>query len=876
MLDNELNSILADLEKNEYSDIPKSQNPYHTSDFSLDNILKEYGVPNQPKPVHKRTEPPKKPAETASKPKLKSDVKNLHPYYEAIDSIDKDDLISEISAYTSSAKEKSAEKKLVEKKPVEKKPVENKPVEIKKESAPKIIPETAKQKPIPVNESVEKPAHQPANGPIDLFNNEEIASSLLAHKLGSTTSETAETEYLKPAYEEPAYKEMTRIFTPEQEEDFKMRSGYIDLEAIKAATATVNLSELSAVDSKVNTADMDTSQRALFGKIGNFFSDTAFRYDTSTVNGLQTMPRKRRSAKEINEPVKAEPDPMQGDILEADDVPIVEQEMLSQLNLTFLKTIITAIISLPLAILNIFPGILEEILPSLAPSSPSNYAIANLTLLLIIAIININIVAKGIAGLFTLKPTGSSLASLSIIGSLIYSVFVIVAPPANITMFSFVSALSVLFVLIGKYIYYRNVYKNFEILAFDAPKTSCVIGDGGYSLKDLYTPANKETSCRPVSLLTHFLTNSFDSNFADLISKFAIVISVVLGIAIIVYGALTNSAQSAVSMLSLVFAVLSPFCYDMAYSLPFNMVSNKIRKTGSAVVSYSAATEYSSTDKFVLCDTDLFKPENIAVHSMKINGNEKINDVIINCASLINASCSPVSGAFLNILDNKQEMLMPVTDFDWAPGKGYSGNINSTRYFVGTSQYLADCGIKLPTIDLEEKYKRIGRQVVMFADSRKLLAVFSISYSRDEVIYKNLHKISLNDMNILVLTRDCNITSELLTQLYEMDENVFHIASKEEFQRNYRNDRPMEKYPAKIYSITGAGGITSALSNCKRLLNTVKLSVIFRTIALASAVVLLAYSVISGNIDTLLTAKNIILFHILWLIPSIFVSLFAG
>ena len=419
--------------------------------------------------------------------------------------------------------------------------------------------------------------------------------------------------------------------------------------------------------------------------------------------------------------------------------------------------------------------------------------------------------------------------------------------------------------------------KNFEILAFDTPKTACVNVAGGYSLKELYSDKERVSACRNVDLITRFLSNSFDYNFADQASQISILATLGISLVAILVAILFEDVPSVLAFISGACCLVTPFCYDLSYSMPFFSVSSKIRKNGSAVVSYTRASEFSKTTTMVLTDSDLFKPENIAVHSMKINGNDRINDVIINCASLLHESGSPVAGAFMNILDNKAEMLLPVYNFDWTPERGVSGYINNVKYFIGTSQYLADCGIKLPSVDLEEKYKRAGRQVVMFADSTKLLAVFSISYCRDEQIFRNLRRINIGNLNLLVLTRDCNITSELMSQLYEMPIGNFTIASKSEFERLYHKDDNKPKHPAGIYSITGASGITYALANCRRLMGTVRASIVMRTLALVCGLLLLLMvSFTSGDINTFISPARMALFHILWMTPSLFIALFAG
>lgn len=862
MLDNELNSILDEIANGSSKGVAEDQGRFKTSDFSLDSILKEYGIIDEPKntPAPKKEEVVPAPKAEPIKIATEKPVKEETPVIKKQEPVITAPIKEKEPVKVAPIAEKPAKTEVKKEKP----PVIEKPVELKTEK-PAVDKVTTEEK-------KEVTTSKKENKSVDIFDNQDIVSMLAANKLGKTNDKG-----------ESEKKEMTQLFSAEQEEDFKMRSGYIDIEAIRAATAAIKFDKTAEKFDSEPDVRMSTDQKALFGKIGSFFADTTFKYDTSTVNDLAFNEKKKKSRATkkqdtqdaAEEPVKEE-FIAEGDIMEAADIPNVEQEMLSQINIAFLKAVLTGILAIPLAIMNLFPALVENILPSLSMINPFNYATANLSILLIIAIININIVFKGLVGLFTVKPTGSTLASLSVITSIIHCVFVMLEPDSISNMYGIVAALAVIFVLIGKHIYYRNVYKNFEILAFNAPKTACVNSDGGHSLKELYNEAHKAVSCRPVSLLTHFLTNSFDYNFADRLANYSVFAAIVIALAVCGYSIITNKAIDIFTVISAAFAILCPFCFDMSYSMPINTSSNKIRKTGSAVVSYTTAKEFADTTELIMCDSDLFRPENIAVHSMKINGNEKINDVIINCASLIKASNSPVSGAFLNILDNKSSMLMPVTDFDWTPNKGYSGNINGTKYFIGSSQYLADCGIKLPTIDLEEKYKRIGRQVVMFADSRKLLAVFSISYNKDEVIYNNLHKVSLDSTKILVLTKDCNITSELLTNIYEMNENTFAIASKEEFERIYHNEKPMEKAPAGIYSITGSGGVTTALANCKRLMSTVKVSVVFRTVALAACVALLIFACVTNNTETLLTAKNIILFHLLWIVPSLFVSVFAG
>ena len=851
MADKDLfDSILGDIWSTPTKSTSASKSDkYKTSDFQLDDILKEFGV----------------------EPQRQKEDSSKHNSYA-------DDFLSGSKSndiWSSMLKDLSHQ--------------EQEPAAAPVVTGDIVKPDTANIPSVTTPPDTEKPVHkvieravEPVVDPVAQAKKEE-ARNYVAELFSDNSPQVLSGEQdVKEKAEEPVVapiRPIKKILSEREEENYKMRSGYIDLNAIREATAA--RTESAPEDNTQKYTTMSTQQRALFGKIGDFFSDATFQFDTSSVNNISAelingKPRKQKNNVQENEEELKINDQFE-DIYDKKDIPAVEQELMFQVNIAGIKSIITAILALPLALLNFFPGLINSILPAIGSAYPINHAIANLFILGIIAILNFNIIGKGIASLCRLRPTGSSLASLSVVAALLHCVYVLITSDLNNEMYCAVAALAVLFVLLGKYLYYKNVLKNFEILAFDTQKTACVNIAGGYSLKELYSDKERINTCRSVDLITRFLSNSFDYNFADKTSQISILSSLGILVLAVLVGVLFQDAPSVFTLISGACCIVTPFCYDLAYSMPFYSVSSKIRKNGSAVVSYTRASEYAKTSTMVMCDSDLFKPENIIVHSMKINGNDRINDVIINCASLLHESGSPVAGAFMSILDNKEEMLLPVYNFDWIPEKGVSGYINNVKYFIGTSQYLADCGIKLPSVDLEEKYKRAGRQVVMFADSSKLLAVFSISYCRDEQIFRNLRRINIGNLNLLVLTRDCNITSELMSQLYEMPAANFTIASKSEFERLYHKDDAKPKHPAGVYSITGASGITYALANCRRLMGTVRASVVMRTLALAcGALLLLLIGFTSGDIHSVITPARMALFHLLWMIPSLFISLFAG
>ena len=841
-----LDSILNDLWDGSSATSKEPSGQFNTDDFQLDDILKEFGI---------TPEPPR--AAQPAHSSFGDDILAPRSHHKA--------------AHAEPKPKAEPEKAVLPASPAPTAPAESKPAPVIAQEPPK--PTTPKK---PAGTTEREQHREPL---IHTDEGKEFVKNLFA---GAASATPEKIEQAEEAEVHNPVRPIKRILDEREEENYKMRSGYIDLNAIRAATAARDPHPADANQAQLHKyVGMNTEQRNLMGKIGDFFrSDATFQFDTSSVNDLEKSAAKTK--RQSSAPNKVNDDDFKiaenvPDIYEKDDIPRVDRELLYQVNIAGIKTVVSAILTLPLLLLNLFPSLIQAIFPSLSLQNPINHAIANLFFLGIVALLNYNIIGKGVAGFFRLRPTGSTPAAIAMLACIAQTVSVLITGVAPQNLYCTIASASVVGVLFGKYLYYKNVYKNFEILAFDTPKTACINVAGGYSLKELYNDKEKISACRDVDLITRFLSNSFDYNFADRTSRVSILAAILLAAVGVLAGFLLHRSESVVTLIAVAACAITPLCYDFAYACPMLTISNKIRKNGSAVVSYTRASEFAKTSTMVLADSDLFKPEQIIVHSMKINGNDRINDVIINCASLLHESGSPVAGAFMNILDNKAEMLLPVYNFDWIPEKGFSGYINNVKYFVGNSRYLADCGIKLPTIDLEEKYKRSGRQVIMFADSSKLLAVFSISYCRDELIFRNLHKINLGDLNLLILTRDSNITPELMSEIYEMPASNFTIASKSEFERLYFKGSTKPKHPAGIYSITGASGITSALARCRRMIGMLRASVAIRTLAIScGALLFLLFSILSPNIAATFQPGQMALFHLLWFIPTLFVSLFAG
>lgn len=563
------------------------------------------------------------------------------------------------------------------------------------------------------------------------------------------------------------------------------------------------------------------------------------------------------------------------DYNEARDVDSIKRDLISQKRGLFFKSFFSALISLLLLYIG-SAGAFGLYQPAVINPAKNmfTFGFANSALTFLLIIVCFNTITDGISSFFRLKFSNDTLCTVAVIVTLIHSIMTAFTGKGSPMLYNGAAALAMFFSMLGKYFFVSNVGANFKVITKDNEKLACETANKLYSLKNLYKEEGDICVTRPVKIVGGFLENSFSNDPTERISSKVGIISLVIIILTAVLSGVMKGRGYIMPSLAAVSAVSASFMAELAFALPFFLISKKVRKLGGTLIGYNAAECFKDAETLMLKDTDLFPKDKANIYSMKIIDKSRIDEVMLNAASLVSFTGGPLSDAFLRLLDKREGMLKELKEFCYYEGKGISGIIDGKRYLAGSADFLSSNGIDMPKEDYEVKYGRGGKSVLMFGGEGKVLAVFIVGYGISDEFAKVIKRLDSSDFTLGVITRDHNITESLIEAKYDLTKTPVIIPSRNETEVLEESMRPAEKLNAHIVSSGGAAGICAALEACGRAKSAVNACAWLRTAGMITGgLLILLLSISSGQP---VEAVKIVLFQLLWMIPFVFTLIFKA
>ena len=524
---------------------------------------------------------------------------------------------------------------------------------------------------------------------------------------------------------------------------------------------------------------------------------------------------------------QSQPEPEEIDDYEG---PGDREEILADLKRTYfnvsLKSILLLILSLLSAALLVFRFLLPQDSSFVYSyvNSPRVFVVVNLALTLITVFLCFGALWDGLIKLFTAKCTPDTylaLQAITVIGlDLLYIIRPAVFEGFSFAVFDFIFIFVMFCNLRGKRMILNNIKKNFVIAAADGEKNVLRRPRDDELTNDLIIETGRgddivyNTKC---SVVTGIIENSYMDFKADkptyTVSFAAVIITLVLAAGLYF---LRSSFTLVLLFLTAAFAISSSFFGVLHFAIPICKAGKKARKQGAVIVGSSKVDEFEDEQLLIVDESDIF---HVALNGIKVMGNYKIDEAIINISAIFNRVGGPLKKIFMDMLENDQGLLPRVDDLYYHDSLGYSCLINSKIFLVGNSGLMKHFGIETEQASvLDNVFEDQAKSVLFAAYNGKLVAVFILSYSIDDWQQNALAICQKEDISIALAEHDFNIDSSMLKKLVgEGYEQFISILSYKTSTGCFKRLAYTERQPAVLVSTTGLKGIVSVLSIYKRL-----------------------------------------------------------
>ncbi len=297
----------------------------------------------------------------------------------------------------------------------------------------------------------------------------------------------------------------------------------------------------------------------------------------------------------------------------------------------------------------------------------------------------------------------------------------------------------------------------------------------------------------------------------------------------------------AVSLLCGMLVTSAPMMLLLALCTMLFAADRNAREQGAAIADYRAVEQYGNMHAVAFDAMELFPENSVLLHGIKTFSGTRIDEAILDAASVSIRAGGPLSHLFRRMIINKVDMLHEVDTLVYEQDMGLSGWISGRRILIGNRRLLDNHGIDIPSKDYEERYTKNGRQLVYLSIAGELSAMFVVSYTADPEVRRVLKTLTERRITLLIRTCDQNITEALITSVFNL--NGFYVEllnapAGRSFETLVAGTTESE--PAEIVAADGALGMLSALAQCRRMRTGIRVFTVLQAIGGIAAMVLVA------------------------------------
>ena len=563
-----------------------------------------------------------------------------------------------------------------------------------------------------------------------------------------------------------------------------------------------------------------------------------------------------------------------------EDAPSILNDILqlkSSLIVRLILLIITTSVSIYIAAANDFNLPIIDILNR--HTQPTTFLFINTILGLLSAFVSYTVISCGLSKLLTFKADCDSISALAITSSLVSAMISLASPSLVqqnvISMFVPVAIATLLFNTIGKLLIVSRTSRNFQYISGDYERYAVfTINDeekAAHFTRGTLSDFPVLASMRKAEFITDFLKNSYSSDITDKFCKIAS--PIILGVSLIlgvVSGIISTSASTAnniyigLATFAGCIAMCSCFAVMLVINLPMQRASKKYLEYSAVMLSYQSVEEFSDTNSVLIDVSQLFPQGMINLSAIKIFSDTRIDEAIVEAASLTNHAGSILKHMFYDIIAGKTEMLNPVESYIYEDSMGLCGWINNKRILLGNRELMHNHSIEgMPTKEREKEYTENGKVAVYLSISGELSAMFIIEIKPNIEVQRWLKQLEKNEVYVMLRTVDSVISINKLAELYDISPEMLKLLPFRLHQSYEEETSYVPRQSASLACLGRFPSFASLIIGTKRIRKTANIGIAIQAASIVLGLILSIVLTVLSSFNQLSTSI-VLAYNLTW------------
>jgi cation transport ATPase len=312
---------------------------------------------------------------------------------------------------------------------------------------------------------------------------------------------------------------------------------------------------------------------------------------------------------------------------------------------------------------------------------------------------------------------------------------------------------------------------------------------------------------------------------------------------------------------SVIFTLAAPLAATIAYGIPYRKIAGRLNRSGAVIAGWDGVRALNSTDQIMVTDNDLFPTGMVTCNGLKTYGNVAEETVVGYTATLIRAAGCGLEKTFANLVytQGAKYWMDDLVEFHVLEGGGYCGRIRKDEVIVGTADFMKLMQVELP--------QGISVKTAAFcAINGNLAAQFALIYQMPAYVEPSMKFMIKSKLTPVMGVRDFNLTPQLLENTYSLSMEKVEFPDMD--TRLTLADSERSETLGALLGREGVDAHCDTVIGAKRLYKAAKKN--GRWLMVASVLgLLLGFYLTYSLAFTALQPVNLLLFLLFWSVPAL-------
>lgn len=372
------------------------------------------------------------------------------------------------------------------------------------------------------------------------------------------------------------------------------------------------------------------------------------------------------------------------------------------------------------------------------------------------------------------------------------------------------------------------------------------------------------------SFISGFFKKTFAPAKVQKNSLVTVIVALIAGIASgIAAGVLKSDVYTGINAGTFVILCTLPANMLIGCAFPHLVASLKCAKTKTAIIGEGACDTYTQTGIISFDDTEVFPPKNVKVSSIRTYGQTRIDKVIIYMARIFDKVGGPLSYVFANSVQDDIEQ-MQVNVVEHVPD-GLRLSIDETQIYVGTSNFMKLYDITTVADTMDETFLQSLGSILYMAIDGEIAAKFYIKYAINPNFEDILRSFYDAGVCVGINSLDPCINNELVTGNLKGTNYPISVIKKVDMPETMT--QVSQESSSSIISLNGLHSFLKGFITLDNLRSCYRSNSLISKFCLIIGLVLSVVIALFGT-SPVTTTAFILVFQLLWCVPTLLFSLF--